>query len=277
MRESEAVARVFFCEDACFGRSPLSAILRDAHCEPIAPRGDGDLEAALDALLPPPELMILPISPDGEEILEMVRRRRWLRMVPILALSSPDPSELDLWRLRGFGVVGLIDRRASAEHVRFRLEEVIDTRGCSPRDARVPCCFIVEVEGGGAVTTEYAVSFSIGGIGLASGRALEPNTEVRVRLTLTGAPGRCVEVRGRVVRRVERADGRHDVGIVFLPLPPSVRDAVAAELQALLLVSGLQLGQLPRAPSPGAMEDRSRGGAQPGQPSAAARPEEPPW
>jgi len=85
-----------------------------------------------------------------------------------------------------------------------------------------------------------------------------------VRLPLTGAPGRCVEVRGRVVRRVERADGRHDVGIVFLPLPPSVRDAVAAELQALLLVSGLQLGQRPRAPSPGAMEDRSQGGAQPG-------------
>src|SRR3990172_3083616 len=96
MRESEAVARVFFCEDACFGGSPLSEIVRDAHCEPIALRGDDDLEAALDALIPPPELMILPICPDGEEILEVVRGRPWLRMVPILALSPPHPSHLHL-------------------------------------------------------------------------------------------------------------------------------------------------------------------------------------
>jgi hypothetical protein len=47
-----------------------------------------------------------------------------------------------------------------------------------------------------------------------------------------------------VVRSIVRADGRHDVGVVFLPLPPGVRDLLTREVRGLLLALGLQLGQL---------------------------------
>jgi hypothetical protein len=250
MGASANTARVFILEDPCFETTRLSAIVRGAACEPLAPIADAPLAATLDSLLPSPELMIVPICPGGEEILEAVRKRHWLRMVPILATSPANASRLDLWRLRGFGIVGLIDPSATAEHVRFRIEEVIAARSCGPRDIRVPCCFLVDIDALGAFTSEYALSFSIGGIGLASARPLEPNTEVRLWLPLTEAPGR-VEVPGRVVRCHVRADGRHDVGIVFLPLPASVRELLTRELRGLLLALGLQLGQQLQAASSG--------------------------
>ena len=171
-----------------------------------------------------------------------MRKRHWLRMVPILAISAEDAAGLDLWRLRGFGIVGLIAGSATAEHVRFRTAEVIAARSCGSRDIRVPCCFLVDIDAQGAFTSEYALSFSIGGIGLASARPLEPNTGVKLWLPLTQAPGR-VEVPGRVVRNRARSDGRHDVGIVFLPLPAGVREFLTRELRGLLLALGLQLGQ----------------------------------
>jgi len=254
MGENSSVARVFILEDPCFGTTRLSTIVRGAACKPLAPHADAPLTATLDSLLPSPDLMIVPICSDGEEILEDVRKRHWLRMVPILAISPVDASGLDLWRLRGFGIVGLIDRKATPEHVRFRIEEVIAARSCGPRDVRVPCCFLVDLEAQGSVTTEFALSFSIGGIGLASTRPVEPNTVVTLWLPLNGASER-VEVEGRVVRSRVRADGRHDIGIVFLPHAASIRDALAGELRGLLLALGLQLGQLLQATSGGPPDD----------------------
>jgi len=259
MQTSENAARVFILEDPCFGTTRLSEIVRAAACEPLAPSNGTPLAVTLDSLLPSPELMIVPICPGREEVLEAVRKRHWLRMVPILATTPANASGLDLWRLRGFGIVGLIDRSATAEHVRFRIEEVIAARSCGPRDIRVPCCFMVDVDALGAFTSEYALSFSIGGIGLASVRPLEANTEVRIWLPLTKTPGR-VEVPGRVVRSGARADGRHDVGIVFLPLPAGVRELLTRELHGLLLTLGLQLGQQLQAVSSGPL-DALRGAA----------------
>ena len=262
MGDNAGIARVFILEDPCFGTASLSAIVRGAACEPLAPLTDAPLAAALDSLLPSPELMIIPICPGGEETLEAIRKRHWLRMVPILAISPVDASGLDLWRLRGLGIVGLIDRRATADHVRFRIGEVIAARSGGPHDVRVPCCFLVDLEAQGAVTSEYALSFSIGGIGLASGRPLEPNTDVKLWLPLAEAPGH-VEVPGRVVRSLVRADGRHDVGIVFLPLPASVRESLMRELRGLLLGLGLQLGQLLQGSSSGATDELRKGAAAP--------------
>ena len=250
MGENARVARVFILEDPCFGTTRLSTIVRFAACEPLAPHVGEPLTATLDSLLPSPDLMIVPICPGGEVTLEALRERHWLRMVPILGISPVDASALDFWRLRGFGIVGLIGRQAAPEHVRFRIEEVIAARSCGPRDVRVPCCFLVDVEAQGSVTTEFALSFSVGGIGLASARPLEPNREVTLWLPLNGSPDR-VEVHGRVVRSLVRADGRHDVGIVFLAHAASIRDALAGELRVLLLALGLQLGQLLQAASAG--------------------------
>ena len=262
MGESASAARVFILEDPCFGHTRLSTIVRGAACEALAPHADAPLTATLDSLLPSPDLIIVPIDSGGEGRLEALRKRHWLRMVPILAISPVDASGLDLWRLRGLGIVGLIDRRATADHVRFRIEEVIAARSGGPRDVRVPCCFLVDMEAQGAVTSEYALSFSIGGIGLASARPLEPNTEVKLWLPLTEAPGR-VEVPGRVVRSLVRADGRHDVGIVFLPLSASVRELLTRELCGLLLGLGLQLGQLFQGSSSGPTEELREAAAAP--------------
>jgi hypothetical protein len=102
----------------------------------------------------------------------------------------------------------------------------------------------------GAFSSEYALSISVGGIGLASIRRLEPNTEVKLWLPLSESPGR-VEVPGRVVRCQSRADGRYDVGIVFLPLPASAHELLTRELRGLLLALGLQLGQQLQAASSG--------------------------
>jgi len=244
MGEIGQIARILIREDAQFGNVTLSSIVRDANCEAILAVGDSDLEAALDCLLPPPDLMILPVSTDDDEILETVRKREWLRMVPVLAIGPPGQAGLDLWRLRGFGVVGLIDRRSVEDHVRFRIHEVIEARSHASRHARVSCCFLVDLEASGEVTSEFAVSFSIGGVGLASARALDPNTAVRVRLPVTAVPGGSVEVEGRVVRRLEREDGRYDVGIAFLVLPDGIRDVVAAEVRSLLVAAGSQLAPL---------------------------------
>jgi hypothetical protein len=246
--------RVFILEDARFGDSSLSTIVRDASCEPLVSQPDAPLTATLDALLPSPELMIVPICPEGDDTLEAVRKRHWLRMVPILGISPADTSGLDLWRLRGLGIVGLIDRRATAEHVRFRIQEVIGALSNGPRDVRVPCCFLVDLDAQGAVTSEYALSFSIGGIGLASARPIEPNTEVRLWLPLTESQAR-IEVPGRVVRSLARSDARHDVGIVFLPLSAQVREALTRELRALLLTLGLQLGRLYQGSAQGPQEE----------------------
>jgi len=247
MEEFASRVRVFVYEDVSFAGTRLSTIVGDAGYALIEVRVGVGIDATLDSLLPPPELMIVPAACNGDRVLEAVRSRPWLRVVPILAIGSPDPSGVDLWRLRGFGVVGLIDRRATAEHVRFRIDELIEARSCGPRDARAPCCFLVDVEAAGAVTTEYALSFSLGGIGLASIRAFEPNTEVRLKLALTTSPGALVVVDGRVVRSVARADGRHDVGIVFLPLRAEVGASIRDEIRALLLATGLQLGNLSQA------------------------------
>ncbi len=244
MGENGSAARVFILEDPCFGTTKLSTIVRAAAREPLAPLFDAPLAATLDSLLPSPELMIIPVcAGSGEETLEAVRKRHWLRAVPILGISPASTAGLDLWRLRGLGIVGLIDRRATAEHVRFRIDEVIAARSGGPRDVRVPCCFLVDMEAQGSVSSEYALSFSIGGIGLASARRLEHNTNVKLWLPLTESPGR-IEISGRVVRCLVRADGRHDLGIVFLPLPTSIRELLTRELRGLLLGLGLQIGQL---------------------------------
>jgi hypothetical protein len=118
----------------------------------------------------------------------------------------------------------------------------------------VPCCFLIDLEAQGTITSEYALSFSIGGIGLASARPIEPNSEVRLWLPLKEASGR-VEVTGRVVRSLARSDGRHDVGIVFLPHSAEIREALTRELRALLLTLGLQLGRLFQGSASGPPEE----------------------
>ena len=242
MIEPRPPARVFIYEDACFDRVRLSTIVREAECEVLGRREGSDLAEALDSLTPAPDLMLLPVGSGDDGILEAVRTRHWLRVTPILAIASIDPAELDLWRLRGLGVVGLIDARATADHVHFRVAEVIQARGC-PRQARAPCCFLVDLEAEGTVSREYALSLSLGGIGLACARSLEPNTPVKLRFALIGAGGRSIEVEGRVVRRTSHADARDEVGIVFLAMPQDVRDALDHEVRSLLLASGLHFGR----------------------------------
>jgi len=66
-----------------------------------------------------------------------------------------------------------------------------------------------------------------------------------------------------VVHSRARADGRHDVGIVFLTLPAGVRELLTRELRGLLLALGLQLGRLLQGSSSGLTEELREGAAAP--------------
>jgi len=235
--------RVFIAEDTPFFHVRLRSIVEEAGCEVVEASSDEGLCSQLEEAGEPISLIILPLYPNVASSLAQVaelRKREWLEKVPILAIGPLDQSKLDLNRLRVLGVAGLIDKRALPEHVRFRVSQAVYTGANGRRFERAPCCIPVDVEVEGEVSTEYAISLSIAGMGLASSREIAPNTPVKLRFVLdsmrSASDSEMVEAEGRAVhvRPARRHDASFEVGIFFYPLADDACGAIQAEVMRLL-------------------------------------------
>jgi len=238
MDDPERRPRVFIHEDTLFRSASLSQIVEEAGCELAWEPEERDLYDALEEVLPPLDLIIFLLDSESRELLESLaklRRRDWLASVPILAVSSLDRSQLDLWQLRALGVVGLIDSGAPAEHVRFRVGQAAWKAKEGRRFERAPCCIPVELNVDGDSLTAYAVSLSVGGLGLASPRAIEPNTLVHLRFALEEGE-KPISISGRTVhlREVHRTGAQYEVGLFFLDLPDSLYTDIGFTVSRLL-------------------------------------------
>lgn len=248
MLDTEAVSmdsepttpRIFISEDTQFSRMRLSSIVEEAGCEVVqSTAAGGDLCHQLESVGAPVSLIVVPLYPDPPAQLDAIgtlRRRDWLKQVPILAISPLDQSGLDLSQLRVLGVAGVIDKRALPEHVRFRLSQVVYQGPNGRRFERAPCCIPVELDVSGEVRTEYAISLSIAGMGLASSRKITPNTPVKLRFMIGSPEDQLVEAEGRAVhiRPSQREGADFEVGVFFYPLAESACGAIQAEVNTLL-------------------------------------------
>jgi hypothetical protein len=224
MHVKRAVPRVLVFEDEPFWGTRLSRIVEEAGAEPIVSRRGSTLADTLDAIPPPLSLIIAPLYPDPDETLDEIaacaRRHSWVGRVPVLGISLRGEAELDLWKLRALGLVGLIDRSAIPEHVRFRVGQIVYAGREGRRYERAPCCLPVDVELNGSVTTEYAVSLSVGGMELAVQRAVEPDDAMNLRFSVPAEKEQLIETECRVihVRRSPRIGTEFQVGVFFCSL-----------------------------------------------------------
>jgi len=239
MDSERTTPRVFIAEDTPFFRVGLSNIVEEAGCEVVRASGEDDLCGQLEQAGGPLALIMLPLYPNPERALDgvaAIRKRGWLSRVPILAISPLDQSGMDLARMRLLGVTGLVDKRALPEHVRFRVGQVVYHGVEGRRYERAPCCIPVDVEVEGEVRTEYAISLSIAGVGLASSRKIRPNTPVKLRFVLDVPDHDIIEAEGRAVhmRPATREDADYEVGVFFYPLSTRAAGAIQGEVSRLL-------------------------------------------
>lgn len=244
--------RVLVVEEARCSARLLSRILERWNLEVITmPAEDG---AGLD-LSDPVDLAIVPLPGDVEAAaarLERIRSHPGLAHMPVLGVVTLEGSSLDYARLRELGVMGVVDRAATPEHVAFRIGQAAALRGDEAcRRVRVPVGFAVELELEGRVTEERAENLSYGGIRIQSRRALEPNTDVVLRFRLSETSPEPIRAEGRVIHCQPRpaADDTHSVGIFFRSLEPRHRELVEAEV-VRLFGGGAPADEPARASSP---------------------------
>lgn len=237
---SERAPRAFAFGDPEFSGVSLSRIIAEAGCELVEAPPGADIFGAFDALSPPLDVIVLPLQGDPADMLKALaslRTRDWLASVPILGISSRDRSRLDLWKLRELGVIGLVDSRALPEHVRFRVGKIVYKGREGRRFERAPCCIPVEVSVDGEVRMAYAISLSVGGMGLACGEPIEPNTCVRLRFSIDDEDRELpLDLEGRTVhqREVHREGASYEIGMFFYPLPERIYAALSICVSELL-------------------------------------------
>ena len=230
--------RVFIHEDTSFEGSSLSEIIEQAGCDLVWDPTLRDLGAALGSIEPPIDLIVLVLHTGSKVRLETVaeiRRHQWLAAIPILVVSSLSAPDLDLWQLRALGVVGLIHSEAPPEHVRFRVGQVAYRGRDGRRFERAPCCIPIELEANGKTSTDYAVSLSAGGVGIATSRRIEPNTLVGLRFSLDEGL-EPISISGRTVhmREVQREDAAYQIGVFFHRLDEAMHKDITAAVGRLL-------------------------------------------
>jgi len=231
--------RIFVADDTFLFRRRLSEILQEAGMEVVVCPADLAPDQALRQIAPVPDLLILPVFPADPSTVATVREIRShgpARAVPVLGLTTVDRRGLDLEALRAMGVDGLVDKSCIPEHLVFRVNQLVRR----PRERRgwerAPAFFPVDLEAEGAVTPEYALNLSLGGMRVTSTHRLEPNTDVRVRFQLASQSSEIIEAKGRVIYCSPRevASGPYEVGLFFYPFDARVTDWIEHEVQRLL-------------------------------------------
>lgn len=158
----------------------------------------------LDVLRTASDLMIVPVDPERPETLERARRLAAVEgSTRVFAVTRPGDVSRCLDLLRDSGAEGLLATNATASHIEFRLNQVLalfpERRHCE----RVPVLLPVQITTpDGRSSREYAISLSIAGMGIASRRPVEPNTDLQIELVLS-REGAALELAGRVIHCVE--------------------------------------------------------------------------
>jgi hypothetical protein len=235
--DSDCRPRVFIEQDIIFGNDPLSAIVEQAGCEPVLGTGGAPGESLAGAL-PPLSLVILSVGADFSEAtmsLAQIRNQDWLSAIPILGVAALDRADLDFWRLRALGVVGIVYTDAGAEHVRFRIGRVAYDGKDGRRFVRAPCRIPVKVDVGGVVSDADVTNLSVGGVGLVCQQKIEPNTQVSLTFSLD-TNQEAIVISGRTVnlRPTDEAESAFDVGIFFFRLSEGLHERVNREVSRLL-------------------------------------------
>lgn len=230
--------RVLLAGDVSLRGASLSRALEEADFDVASCGcGSGIVEAANQFALGP-DLIVVPIRPSDPLVLDRIREIRASKQLldtPILGVVDSHGSAEDRRRLRALGVVGLVDRGTSPAHLICRLNRIVRPTHGRCLHERVPAFFSVELEANGRILKEYALSLSIGGMGVTSAVRLDPNTEVRLRFRLEDG-GDPLEASGRVVychSGTERSP-INEIGILFADLDVETRSRLEREVRNLL-------------------------------------------
>jgi len=232
---------VVILQDGDLAKARLPLILRAAGCDVVEVYPNAPLDGLVGPGRTRPDIVLVPVG--GGSWISRIRELRSnvaLEKVPVLGMMSSAEVALDREAFQGLGVVGLVRRDAHPDHVVFRIDQVVRQAAERRSHERVGTVLAVDVEALGTVTTEFVVSLSARGAGLASSRRLEPNTDVSLTF-LDDELGRLGAIQGRVARLVEIRDclPAHRIGVVFYPLSDEAQNVLDDEVHRLLVPSGL--------------------------------------
>lgn len=233
---------VFVLQDERLFDLGLPQRVRNAGCDACEIFPNADLAAFAHEKSERPDLLIVSLQMTGN--LDRIRFLRTLpdcEGVPVLGITDPAGVRLDLERLQACGVVELIDRAASLEHLEFCINKVV--RGMPERrhSERVRTFVPIELDALGKASSEFLISLSLGGVGIISSRRLEPDTEVRLRFACADlAP--LGEIDGCVacLRETSRTLPANRLGIVFAPLDSRKQLILKSTVERLLSADAKQ-------------------------------------
>jgi hypothetical protein len=230
-------SRVFVAPGLASRRRALVRALAHADFEVVeCGRKEGVTDALLRAL--PLELVILPIHASVATQVRELRSRCGLAGLPILGALAGGMAMERLEELRGLGLAGVVEGKATPEQLRFRVQQILGRFGAERRaQARVAVELEVVVDAGGVASHEHADSLSAGGLRIRCIRMLEINQAIRVRFR-PEPEGDWIDASARVVNALPPvSEGeRRAFGVFFPDLADSDRmrleDFVARQLAA---------------------------------------------
>jgi len=234
----EQKSTVLLVEDVDMRGAPLSETLQMVGFE-VSTCGSGeDLVETERQPAHGPDVIVFPLQASDPAELDRIRKLREseeLRQVPILGVVESHGSAENRRSLRALGVVGILDTSTSPAQLAFRLNRIVRTAPVRRLYERAPAFFPVALEAGGRVTAEYALSISVGGMGVTSERLLDPNTDVRLRFSIEDGSDP-LELAGRVVYCRCDADCApiNEVGLFFVGLDAEKRSRLEGEVARLL-------------------------------------------
>jgi len=223
-------------QDADLVSLQLTSLVRDADCNVFEIFPHSDISEMANAAPDPPQLAVVGLggeTPAAERIAQ-VRGLPSFADVPILAIARAGVRVPNRSELEPLGVTGLVTHNADREHLVFRIGQLARDLSERRRYQRVNCLLPVEIEARGARSQEVVLSLSVAGAGVASGRELDQNMDVRVKF-LSGPLSIAGSIDGRVARISESANSvpKFRVGVVFYGLAPGVRSALVAVIESL--------------------------------------------
>lgn len=218
----DAKPRVFLLDSIGLPCARLAEMLPGVDCTVIEGEDEDSLQRLLAAPSDPPRLLLMTVLADGPTRFESIRELRLdplLREIPILGITTVPPTSLNFDELRDLGVVGLVNRSASVEHVAFRINGIVRPHGERRRFERAVASLPVELRARGTIMTGTITSLSVGGLGVRTAQPLEANTAVQLCFQLPESTGELLDVAGRIVRcdRLVRG-GDYRLGLFFYPL-----------------------------------------------------------
>ena len=235
-QDRNAKPLVFVLQDALLFDLGLPQLIRSANCEPCEIFPNAELAALAHETSAQPDLLVASLyTADTIDRIRFLRALPGRKEVPVLGITDAAGARLDFGKLKACGVVGLVDRTASLEHLEFCINQIVRDQPERRRWERARTFFPVELDAMGMVSSEFLLNLSLGGVGIVSSRRLEPNTEVRLRFVCADlAP--LGEIAGRVARLSEtsRALPANRLGIVFSPLDSGKQLILESTVERLL-------------------------------------------